>query len=199
MKLVDFNLLVYAKENGIYLCDKEYLQEKSSFEQAWTDCPRGDWMMYIAYKLGVDRKRLIYCNVQIARTVQHLMKDERSVKALDVFEKYSLGKATIEEFEGAEYQALDSAANAANDAYAAYNAYNAASSAASNAAVASANAANASANAAANASSAASNAAVASNAARSVASKNEQKNQQQTADICRELLTEEVFWKIREI
>ena len=177
MKLGDFNLLDYAKENGIYLCDKEYLQEKSSFEQAWTDCPRGDWMMYIAYKLGVDRKRLIYCNVQIARTVQHLMKDERSVKALDVFEKYSLGKATIEEFEEAEYQALDAAANAANAAYAASNAD------AANAAF--------SAYAASNAASNAANAAV--------ASKNEQKNQQQTADICMELLTQEVFWKIREI
>jgi uncharacterized membrane protein len=38
--------------------------------------------------------------VRFAREIQHLMKDTRSIEALDVAERYSKGEATDEELAG---------------------------------------------------------------------------------------------------
>ena len=62
--------------------------------------------------------------VWCARKVQYLMKDERSVKALDIAEKYANGLATDEELNAAKAAASDAAGDAAYAAYAAaYAAY----------------------------------------------------------------------------
>ena len=34
----------------------EYYETKENFEQAWNDCHRGDWMLWIASKLKVDKR-----------------------------------------------------------------------------------------------------------------------------------------------
>jgi hypothetical protein len=88
---------------------------------------------------GHDKEIRLF-NVEIAREVQHLMKDPRSVEALDVAERYAHGNATKEELENAyaaAYAASAAAsaaartADAADDAAAAYAAaYAAAHSAA---------------------------------------------------------------------
>jgi hypothetical protein len=67
---------------------------------------------------SVDHKSVRLYAVACAREVQHLMTDERSLKALDVAEAYANGQATEEEME----QAKDAA-------YAAYAAYAAAKAA----------------------------------------------------------------------
>jgi hypothetical protein len=116
---------------------------------------------------SVDHKSVRLYAVACAREVQHLMTDERSLKALDVAEAYANGKATEEEMEQARSAACDAtdaayaatkaacevakatyyAAKAACDAaYAAYAAANAANAA--NAASDAANAAYYAANAA---------------------------------------------------
>jgi hypothetical protein len=86
---------------------------------------------------GHDKEIRLF-NVEIAREVQHLMRDPRSVEALDVAERYAHGNATKEELESA-YAAAD-AADAAVRA-AGYGAYAAATAAAAYAAFAAAAAA----------------------------------------------------------
>lgn len=51
--------------------------------------------------------------VRFAREVQHLMKDPRSIAALDVAERYAHGKATDKELAAAAYAAAADAAYAA--------------------------------------------------------------------------------------
>lgn len=110
-----------------------------TFKEAWEQCPRGDWMLWIAQKLKVDYRTLTRAKAKCALTVRHLMEDQRSVNACEVALKYADGEATRQE--------LNAAADAA---YAAADAAYAADAAAA-------------------------------------------KNRKQTADICREVLTEEVF------
>jgi hypothetical protein len=73
---------------------------------------------------SVDHKSVRLYAVACAREVQHLMTDERSLKALGVAEAYANGQATEEEMEQARSAACDAAADAAKEAY--YAAYDAA-------------------------------------------------------------------------
>jgi hypothetical protein len=152
----------------------EFRAKYSSFEQAWNECPRGDWMLWLAKRLDVDFKILTKAKAKCALTVRHLMKDERSIKACEIALKFSDGLATRDELDAA----ADAAYAAADAAYAAaaYAAYAAADDAAY-AAYAAADAAYA----------AADDAAYAAYAAART------KNQLETANICRELLTDSVL------
>jgi hypothetical protein len=74
-----------------------------TLEQFWNECDRADWMMWYLGEMKDEpgyptTKEVIFINVQIVRSVQHLMEDKRSIDALDVFEKYALGNASEEEF-----------------------------------------------------------------------------------------------------
>lgn len=97
----------------------EYYKSKSDFMTAWNDCQRGDWMLWIAHKLGVDKRILTLAKGKCAETVKHLMKDERSRKVVEVAIAYGEGNATDEELKTA-YADAYAAAAAAADAYAAY-------------------------------------------------------------------------------
>jgi hypothetical protein len=88
---------------------------------------RPQWLMWIATRPGVMTAReLRLCAVQAARSVEHLMADERSRDVIAVAARYADGLATDEE--------LTAARAAAHAAYAAAVAYGAASDAASAAA-----------------------------------------------------------------
>ena len=108
------------------------------FKTAWENCPRGDWMLWIAKKLNVDLLKLTTAKALCANTVRNLMRDERSTKAIDVAILFGQGKASREE--------LDAAAADADDAADA-----------------------------------------------------KRKNQQETADICRRILTEDVLAAINNL
>jgi len=76
---------------------------------------------------GHDKEIRLYA-VWCARQVQHLMKDERSIRALDVAERYANGMATRDELESARSAAYaayadSAAAYAADAAYADADAY----------------------------------------------------------------------------
>lgn len=148
----------------------EFRKQFPDFKSAWNNCPRGDWMLWIAKKLDVDLLKLTTAKALCANTVRHLMEDDRSTKAIDVALMFGQGKATIEELE----IAADDAAAADDATYAADAAYAAADTAyAANAAAAAAYA-NDNANA-------------------------KTQNQLQTADICRQVLTDVVFEAIDKL
>jgi hypothetical protein len=79
-------------------CDSGLTFVKSciSYKEAWETCKRGDWMLWIAKKLNVDLLKLTTAKALCANTVRHLMKDERSIKAVDAAILFGQGKATRE-------------------------------------------------------------------------------------------------------
>ena len=93
-------------------------------EQVVAECHRGDWLLWLAKKCGVELQPLTLAKGHCANTVRHLMTDERSTRAVDVAIAFGEGRATRQE--------LDTASSAAADA--AYTASSAASSAAAYAA-----------------------------------------------------------------
>ena len=183
---------------------------KTTEIEAWNTCQRGDWMLCFAQKLDCPIRQLSLTKGLCAKTVFHLMKDERSRNAVKVAIDFGNGVATREELDAASDAAnaaaadafADDAAGAAdtNAAYAASAAADAnadanaaADSAADAASYAASDAANADYAAACDASAsyadeAADEAAAAAADAAADAAKKE--NQQQTADICRRILTD---------
>ena len=155
--LISLNACGYAKE---WAADK-------SWQEIYDTCDRGDWLLWLFYHTNGDRKLLTLAKGHCANTVRHLMKDERSIKAVNIAIAYGEGRATKEELAAAaSYAASDAASYAAAAAYAAaYAASYAASDAASYAA-----------------------SDAASDAARKA-------NQRLTADICRKYLPIEI-WNI---
>ena len=97
----------------------EFAKQYDTFEEMWNNIPRGDWMLWWAKKVGVDLRTLTLAKALCAKTVIHLIKDERSIKAVEVAEAFGRGNATREELDAA---ATDAYA-AATDAYAADAAY----------------------------------------------------------------------------
>ena len=84
-------------------------------EQVVAECHRGDWLLWLAKKCGVELQPLTLAKGHCANTVRHLMSDERSLIAVDVAIAFGEGKATREE--------LDAAASAAYAAYSAAATY----------------------------------------------------------------------------
>ena len=149
-----------------------------TIEEIWATCHRGDWMLWLARKLDIDKRVVTLAKGHCANTVRHLMKDERSIDAVDMAIKYGEGNATDTEL-AAAYSAAYAAAYAAY-ATAAYAAYATAAYAAYAAAYAAAAAADADAYAAD------ADAYAAAYAAR-------KKSQQATAEICRKYIPLELI------
>ena len=184
----------------------EWASNYPNFESAWNACHRGDWMLWVAAELGADKRKLTLAKGRCAETVIHLMKDERSVAAVKASIAYGNGKISEQQLKNAYAAAAAAADDAADAAYAAcaayvaadadadaYAAYVAAYAADAAAAAYAADAADAAAYAADAAA-----AAYAADAADADAYADARKeNQQKTADICREILTEEVFNRLR--
>jgi len=161
-------------------------------------CHRGDWLLWLADKLKVDDRPFTLAKGHCANTVRHLMKDDRSIKAVDAAIAYGNGEISKEELKDssyasyAAYYAADAsyaasayAASAASAAYAAsaYAAYYAASYAA-----------DAAADAASYAAYYAADASYAASAASAAASR--KSNQIETADICRKYLGKLILEKL---
>ena len=125
----------------------------SSMQEAWDKCENPDWLIWIATRKDVlDDKSLRLFAVWCCRQVQHLMKDSRSIAAVDAAEQFANGLITAKQLAlarntaDAAYAAADAAyaaadADAADAAYAAYAAAAYAAYAAADAAYAAADAA----------------------------------------------------------
>ena len=175
-------------------------------EEAWEQCHRGDWMLWFyARKYPENIRELTLAKGHCANTVRPLMKDIRSIAAVDAAINYGLGKMTDLELKLAADAAADAAAYTADYAAAADAAAYAAADAADAAANADYEAAYAAAadaaDAAAYADYAAADAAyvvdyadyAAADADYVAANADYAANQRQTADICRKYL------KLRDI
>jgi len=180
---------------------REWAGDKS-WEEIYNTCHRGDWLLWLFKRTNPDDLQLLtLAKGHCANTVRHLMKDERSIKAVDAAIAFGEGKISRDELDAADaaafaaayadaaYADAASAASAASAAYAA--AYAAAAASAASAAYAAAYAAD-DAYAAYVAAYAADDAYAAY-----VADAAKKENQQLTADICRKYLPIEV-WNINK-
>ena len=162
----------------------DYYRSKASFKDAWNDCQRGDWMLWISQRLGVDVRLLTKAKALCAKTVEHLMMNQRSKVAVQAALDFADGKIDRKEL----YAAYTDAVGAA-DAAAYTAAADADADAAADAAADAVDAAYAAAYAAA---------ADAVDADADAAAYARLANQKQTADICRKGLTDAVFGIVGE-
>ena len=89
-----------------------------TIEQVAEKCHRGDWLLWLAKRVNVDDRKLTIAKGHCANTVRHLMKDNRSVDAVDAAIAYGKGEITRDELN--QYASAAVAASAA--AVAAYDA-----------------------------------------------------------------------------
>jgi len=146
-----------------------------SLREAWEQCERGDWLLWLYSNLFPENKRQITLAKGLcAKTVYGLMTDKRSRDAVDVAIRFGRNEAEEKELAAAAASAADAYPAAAATATA-YASYPAAADAA-----------------AAYAADAADNAACAAATAAAYAASTRIKNRKETADICREVLTETI-------
>ena len=87
-----------------------YARTQKSLAEVWDNCPKLEWLFWmLAKQPNKPEKELRLFAVWCARQVQHLMKDKRSLDALDVAERFALGKASVEELRAARGAARGSA------------------------------------------------------------------------------------------
>ena len=107
-----------------FLIEKRACQDAQNWakgrtiEQAIDECHRGDWLLWLAEELGVEKRLLVGTAGHCANTLRHLMKDERSSNCVDVCLAYGKGEATDEELTkaAAAAWAAKAAARAADEA-----------------------------------------------------------------------------------
>ena len=93
---------------------REWASDRT-IEEVLRDSWRGDWLLWLAKKLDLPLNKLTLAKSRCAKTVIHLMKDQRSIDVVNVAERFGLDECTLEELNNAAY-----AAYAAADADAAY-------------------------------------------------------------------------------
>ena len=92
--------------------------ESKTVEEVVATCQRGDWLLWLASKCDIGLQPLTLAKGHCANTVRHLLKDDRSIKAVDTAIAFGEGRATREELDAAYAAAYAYAADAY--AYAAY-------------------------------------------------------------------------------
>ena len=132
-------LVAFLKKNLACRPALEWLQARTLAE-AWEQSERGDWLLWLAAKAGVDRRRLVMAACACARlALVHVPPgEERPRVAIETAEAWCRGEATIEQVKEARRNAADAyaayasspASSPAAAAYAAYAAADAADAAA---------------------------------------------------------------------
>ena len=79
-----------------------WLKEQSNFTQAWNDCQRGDWMLWLLSKLirkqgSPNHRKLVLASCACARlSLKYVKKGEkRPLKAIQVAESWANGKVGV--------------------------------------------------------------------------------------------------------
>ena len=93
--------------------------DKQTAREIWESCERGDWMLWIAARLEIDRKLIVTAACLCARqSLVHVRPgEERPRIAIETAERWTHGEATINEVQIARNAAADDAAAACAAAY----------------------------------------------------------------------------------
>ena len=63
--------------------------------EAWRACPRGDWLLCLAVKLGVEHRAVVLAACTCAKLGLPFTKDERPLQAILMTEAWVLGDKTV--------------------------------------------------------------------------------------------------------
>ncbi len=88
--------------------------------KAWRECPRGDWMLWLAGRIDIDRKLLVLATCDCAETaLQYVPEGEdRPAKCIQVARNWCEGTASMDDVKAARRDAYAAYAAAAAAAYA---------------------------------------------------------------------------------
>ena len=96
----------YERLNYMHACWEavKWVGSKS-LKTAWRDCPRGDWMLWLAGRLDIDRKLLVLAACDCVETaLQYVPEGEdRPAAAIQTARNWCNGTASIEEVLSAAY------------------------------------------------------------------------------------------------
>jgi hypothetical protein len=84
-----------------------YYKSKPTFAAAWKGCHRGDWMLWMASRLEVDGRILTRAKALCANTVRDLIGDGRITGVIDAALRYADGEIDREELYGFVKRALN--------------------------------------------------------------------------------------------
>ena len=105
-------------------------------EQAWAECERGDWMLWLSGKINIDRKLIVLAACACAEPALAFVPagEDRPRRAIEVARAWCADAATLDDVRAAAAAAAAAyaaayAANAADAAYAAAAAADAAAAA----------------------------------------------------------------------
>lgn len=112
------NPLEWLRSSGAQGDVVDALGRHDDWRSLWLECPRGDWLLGIAERLGVDHVALVKAAIPCARIADG---PEEAARVLDVAERWTRGSASVEEVALATRaleaaQAPDPATDAANRA-----------------------------------------------------------------------------------
>src|SRR5262245_34769332 len=96
MKRIPLNKLLQS----FAACDQAVAwADARDWQAAWDECDRGDWLLWIAARLGVERRTVVWAACKCARlALRHIPNGEkRPLKAIQTAEAWCKGKATIEQ------------------------------------------------------------------------------------------------------
>jgi len=93
--------------------------EGKTWPEIFETCHRGDWLLWLFRKTKGDKRLLTLAKGHCANTIRHLMKDERSINAVDAAIAYGNSEISDSELAYADAAADAAYAAAADAAYAA--------------------------------------------------------------------------------
>lgn len=96
-----------------------WAETQPDLQTAWTQCHRGDWMLWLAARLDIDRPTLVLAACDCAEeAVRHCGEDEALavVWAIDAARRWARGETDLDEVRAASAAAYAAAAYAASDA-----------------------------------------------------------------------------------
>jgi len=96
---------------------RKWAKDKTA-QECWEQCHRGDWLLWWAKKEGIGLRELTLAKGKCAETVIHLMKDQRSKKAVQAAIDYGNGLITDDQLRTAYAAAAYATTDAAAAAYA---------------------------------------------------------------------------------
>ena len=111
--MADMTVQEFCARHGACRAGHEWAMENcQSMREVW-DTARPDWLLWVASRPGVlDERDLRLLLVRRARSVEHLLTDQRSRHAIAVGERFALGNADAEELAAARVAAWAAAATA---------------------------------------------------------------------------------------
>jgi len=93
----------------------------STLEEAWTTCPRADWMLWLANRTSVDHKLIVSATCACVRRSLHLAPEDVASTAIGIAEAWVRGEASLGQVESVLSSIMNRGVNSLSRvSYAAY-------------------------------------------------------------------------------